>query len=207
MLFFVFMINWFIANLINSLTKQISKILQCHIVSLETDLFAGARLFPCYFLSLLYSCYSFFVRRQLFSASTWYSLKYGQNISISKQSARVLKSAKMHVVVCMHVCVCAIVLRFVCVSGCWTPWQGQLSEIFYSNIRWHLCLPLTQKQNCYLLYTLQRHTNDNDSTPPPPREMVSEVKKGWREKQKQKVLSQCLSIIKHTFCLQGKVCL
>lgn len=36
-----------------------------------------------------------------------------------------------------------------------------------------------------------------------PREMVSEVKKGRREKQKQKVLSQCLSIIK-TYSLSAR---
>ena len=59
-----------------------------------------------------------------------------------------------------------------------------------ANIRWHLCLPLTQKRNSYLLSTLQRHTNETGRRKCTfwfcPREKVSEVNQAQREKQKQK---------------------
>lgn len=142
--------KWFITNLLRILWQTNLQILQSHIVSLGTDLFAGARLFLVIFFCI-------FVLRSFCQESIFFL----SQLSIPRKVAETFAfQSKTEVSKSVNVCVCASELEFVCVSGCCTPWRGQLSEFSCSNVHWHLCLPLTQKQNCYLLYTLQRHTNE-----------------------------------------------
>lgn len=104
------------------------------------------------------------------------------------------------VCVCMYTrtCKCANIFVCVCVRRRLSLNVWQAAELrdedsslkSSANIRWHLCLPLTQKQNSYLLSTLQRHTNETGRRKCTfwfcPREKVSEVNQAQREKQKQK---------------------
>lgn len=110
------------------------------------------------------------------------------------------QSDELCVCVCMYTrtCTCANIFVCVCVRRRLSLNVWQAAELrdedsslkSSANIRWHLCLPLTQKQNSYLLSTLQRHTNETGRRKCTfwfcPREKVSEVNQAQREKQKQK---------------------
>lgn len=163
------MINW--CSELNTWMIQYKCYTYCsvtrHIVSLESDLFAGAWLFLLIFFLFCIFVFHCFCQETLFFLPPL-SIPWNMAETFPFQSsAGVSKSVCVCVRKCVHVrkcmCMCACVRAhqrltlYVCQAA---ELRDEDSSLFCSNVRWHLCLPLTQKQNCYLLYPLQRHTNE-----------------------------------------------
>ena len=194
--FFAVTINRCHKKHLNESSQILTNLTNSHCVFLEADLFAGARLHLVIFHLFLLFLISESVRRDIFPPLAQCSLEHGRNISISKRR----RSVSSCVCACMYTRTCTCANVFVCVCArrrlSLNVWQAaelrdeDSSLKSSANIRWHLCLPLTQKQNSYLLSTLQRHTNETGRRKCTfwfcPREKVSEVNQAQREKQKQK---------------------